>query len=215
VIVLFDVDHTLAAANCMSALVKALAADGVVPRRALVPVAVRQALYRAGRHPFHALMAAAYGLIEGRPIARVEASATRVVRDQVVPALFPGALERIAWHRARGDRVVLASAAPAVIVDRVAAHLGLDAAVATAFHRDGERFGPVALPAAHGAGKVERARQAGLLDGGPPHVYTDHPEDWPLVLASGFATLVNPSAPFARDVGRCGIAHEVVRWARP
>lgn len=213
--VLFDVDHTLAAANCMSALARALAADGVVPRHALVPVAMRQALYRAGRHPFHALMTAAYGLLEGRPIARVEASAARVVRDVVVPSIYPEARARIAWHRARGDVVVLASAAPAVVVDRVAAHLDLAPAIATTFHHDGTRFGPVAQPAAHGAGKVERARRAGLLDEGPPHIYTDHPEDWPLVLASGFATLVNPSAPFARDVGRRGIAHEVVHWAHP
>ena len=216
---LFDVDRTLADANCTAALARALAADGVVPRAAVLAVALRQVLYRLKLQSFPTLMAAAYGLIEGRAIARVEASAARVVRDVVAPAIYPEARDRIAMHLARGDRVVLASAAPAVVIERVSAlldgaHLGVDGVIATEFHRDGERFGPVASPPAYGAGKVELARRAGLLDAGPPHVYTDHSEDWPLVVASGFSTLVNPAPWFAEEVGRRGIPHEVVRWAR-
>lgn len=218
-VVLFDVDHTLADANCTAALARALAADGVVPRTVVLAVALRQVLYRLKQQPFSALMAAAYGLIEGRTIAHVEASAARVVRDVVAPALYPEARDRIARHRARGDRVVLASAAPAVVIERVSAylagaHLGVDGWIATEFHRDGERFGPVVSPPACGPGKVELARRAGLFDEGPPHVYTDHPEDWPLVLASGFSTLVNPAPSFAEEVGRRGVPHEIVRWAR-
>ena len=211
---LFDVDHTLADANCTAALAQTLAADGVVSPAAVIAVALRQVLYRLKCQSFPQLMAAAYGLVEGRTIARVEASAARVVRDVVVPALYPQARHRIAMHRARGDRVVLASAAPAVLIQCISAHLGLEDGIATEFHRDGERFGPVASPPAYGAGKVERARRAGLFDMGPPHIYTDHPEDWPLVVASGFSTLVNPAPRFARDVLRRGISHEVVRWAR-
>jgi phosphoserine phosphatase len=57
-------------------------------------------------------------------------------------------------------------------------------------------------------------RRAGLLLQGRPLVYTDHAEDWPLLLASGRATLVNPAPALVREARRHGIAHEVVTWGR-
>lgn len=211
-VVLFDVDRTLVSVNCTAALAKALASDGVVPRSAVGSLAIQQLLYRLKMRSFPALMASAYGLIEGCDIARVEACAERVAREVVVPALYPEAAARIAMHVARGDQVVLASAAPAVVIERVARCVGVNAVIATEFEQAGRRFGPVRTPQAYGIGKVELARRAGLLDAGPPHVYTDHAEDWALIAASGFATLVNPAPRLVRDARRDGIAHEVVRW---
>ncbi|MEZ5284789.1 MAG: HAD-IB family hydrolase [Vicinamibacterales bacterium] len=213
-VVLFDVDRTLVGVNCTAALARALASDGVVPWRTVAALAVEQWLYRLRLLPFATLMAHAYALIEERDIARVEATAERVVRHVVMPALLPEAVARIARHRSRGDRVVLASAAPAVVIERVARHVGVDEVIATEYERTGPRFGAVRTPQAYGAGKVALARQAGLLDGEPPHVYTDHAEDWPLIQASGFATLVNPARHLVREVRRQHLAHEVVRWER-
>ena len=213
-VVLFDVDRTLAGVNCTAALAKALASDGVVPRSAVASLAIEQVLYRLKCRSFPALMASAYGLIEGCDISRVEACADRVVSDVVAPALYPEAAARIAMHRGRGDQVVLASAAPVVVIERVGRCVGVSAVIATGFERVGRRFGTVSRPPAYGTGKVELARRAGLFDAGPPHVYTDHAEDWALVLASGFATLVNPAPRLVRDTRRHGIAHEVVYWGR-
>lgn len=212
-VVLFDVDRTLVGVNCTAALAKALASDGVVPRSAVASLAIEQFLYRLKMRSFPALMASAYGLIHGCEITRVEACADRVVRDVVAPALYPEAAARIAMHGARGDQVVLVSAAPAVVIERVARCVGVNAVVATEFEQAGRRFGAVKTPQAYGAGKVELAARAGLLDAGPPHVYTDHAEDWALIAASGFATLVNPAPRLVRDARRQGIAHEVVRWS--
>jgi HAD superfamily hydrolase (TIGR01490 family) len=211
-VVLFDVDGTLVGVNCTAALLKALTSDGVVPRSSLASLAIEQILYRLKCRSFPALMASAYGLLQGCDISRVEACVERVVAEVVMPALYPEAVARIAMHRARGDRVVLASAAPAVVIERVGWHVGVSAVIASDFERIGRRFGPVNRPQAYGAGKVELAGRAGLLDAGPPHVYTDHAEDWPLVLASGFATLVNPARRLVRDTRRHGIAHEVAHW---
>jgi HAD superfamily hydrolase (TIGR01490 family) len=211
-VVLFDVDRTLVGVNCIAALAKALAADGVVSRSAVASLACEQLLYRLGLRPFTALIASAYNLIVGCDISRVEACADRVVRDVVAPALYPDAAARIARHRARGDRVALASAAPAIVIERIARHVGVSDVIATEFERRPQHIGPVRTPQAYGTGKVVLAERAGLLDDGPPHVYTDHAEDWPLIQASGFATLVNPSFRLIRDARRHGIAHEVVRW---
>lgn len=211
-VVLFDVDRTLVGVNCTAALVRALAADGVVSRSAVASLALEQLLYRLKCRSFPALMASAYGLLEGREISRVEASADRVVRDVVAPAIHPEAAARIAMHQARGDRVVLASAAPEVVIERVGRLVGVSDVIATEFARVGPRFDRVRTPQAYRTGKVELARRAGLFDDGPPHVYTDHSEDWALITASGFATLVNPAPRLVRDARRNRIAHEVVHW---
>jgi phosphoserine phosphatase len=211
-IVLFDVDRTLLSANCTAALARALASASVVPRSAVASLAIEQLLYRLNWRSFPALMERAYRLIQGCDISRVEACAERVVRDVVAPTIYPEAAARIAMHRARGDQVVLASAAPAVVIERLARFIGVSAVLATEFERIGPRFGPVRTPPAYGAGKLELAGRAGLLDAGPIHVYTDHAEDWAMVLVSGFATLVNPAPQVVQDACRHGIAHEVVRW---
>ena len=212
-VVLFDVDRTLLSGNCTAALAKALASDRVVRRSAVAALAIEQLLYKFNRRSFPALMERVYRLIEGCEISRVETCAERAVRDVVAPTIYPEAAARIAMHQARGDKVVLASAAPAVVVERVARCVGVSSAVlATDFERIGPRFGPVRTPPAYGAGKLELAGRAGLFDEGPPHVYTDHAEDWAMVLVSGFATLVNPTPQVVEDTCRHGIAHEVVRW---
>lgn len=213
-VVLFDVDRTLVGVNCTAALAKALASDGVVPRGAVASLAIEQLLYRLELRSFPALMNSAYGLIEGREISRVEACADRVVREVVAPAIYPEAVVRIAMHQASGDQVVLASAAPAVVIERVARRVDVRDVIATEFERAGSRYGRVKTPQAYGAGKVELAERADLLRAGRPHVYTDHAEDWALIAASGFATLVNPSPRLVRAARRHGIAHEVVRWGR-
>lgn len=214
-VVLFDVDRTLVGVNCTAVLSRALASDGIVDRSAVASVAVQQILYRAKCRSFSALMASAYGLLEGCEISRVEACAERIVKSVVAQSLYEEAVARINMHRARGDRVVLASAAPAVIVRYVAARVDVSEVIATEFERVGPRFGRFREPQAHGEGKVELARRAGLLNDGRPHVYTDHLEDWALVRAAGFATLVNPSRRLAREAQRHGIAHEIVRWGVP
>lgn len=214
-VVLFDVDRTLVGVNCTAVLSRALASDGIVDRSAVASVAVQQILYRAKCRSFSALMASAYSLLEGCEISRVESCAQRIVKRVVAPSLYEEAVARINMHRARGDRIVLASAAPAVIIRYVAARVDVPEVIATEFDQVGTRFGRFREPQAYGEGKVELAKRAGLLNDGPPHIYTDHIEDWALVRAAGFATLVNPSRRFAREAQRHGIAHEIVRWGVP
>jgi putative phosphoserine phosphatase/1-acylglycerol-3-phosphate O-acyltransferase len=137
-----------------------------------------------------------------------------VVGDLIASALYAEAVARIEMHQTRGDRVVLASAAPAFIVERIGRHVGVVEVIATEYERIGTRFGRVVEPQAFGPGKVALARRAGLLSAGRPHVYTDHAEDIDLVLISGFTTLVNPMYKLVREARRRGIAHETVRWTR-
>lgn len=210
-VVLFDVDGTLVRGNGLWHLGQALAEDGLVPRRALARMAGVQALYALGLRSLDEAMGRAYGLVEGLRVGDVEACAARVVAERLAPRVFVEAAARIRGHRARGDRVVLASAGPAFLVERVGALVGVDEVVATRYATAGGRFGAPVAPMSFGPGKVEAARRAGLL-AAAPHVYTDHAGDADLVLAASFATLVNPMRALVARAVAHGVPHEVVRW---
>jgi HAD superfamily hydrolase (TIGR01490 family) len=213
-VVLFDVDHTLVGKNCLWAIGRALVREGIVPRSKIAAMGIEHLLYKLRRRSLPETLRRAYGMIEGCDIQRVESVVERVVREVLEPALYGEAVARISMHQARGDRVVLASATPALVVERIGMRVGVTEVIATQYERAGSRFGRVLEPQACGAGKVELARREGLFSSGRPHVYTDHAEDLALVLASGFATLVNPANKLVKEVRRHNIPHETVRWSR-
>jgi HAD superfamily hydrolase (TIGR01490 family) len=213
-VVLFDVDHTLVGKNCLWAIGRALLCEGIVPRSTIAAMAVEHLLYKLRRRSLEEVLRRAYGMIEGCDIRRVESVVEHVVREVVGPALYSEAVARIAMHQAKGDRVVLASATPAIVVERIGLLVGVREVIATQYERTGSKFGSVVEPQACGAGKVELARRAGLFNAGRPHVYTDHAEDLEVILAAGFATLVNPSKKLVKEVRRRNIPHETVRWSR-
>lgn len=212
--VLFDMDRTLVGMDTLKGLWVALARAGVIPKTRLLGLLGEQMLYLAGLRALDDTMSNVYGLLVGRERQAVEAVVERYVAEVVAPTIFAEAVERIEAHRARGDRVVLASASPAFVCRRVATLVGIHEVIATHYEEDGHRFGPLRRPGAWGDGKVESARRAGLIEV-PPLVYTDHVGDLPLVLAAQHATLVNPMPALVQAAVQHGVPHEVVRWERP
>ena len=208
-VVLFDMDHTLVAMNTFWSFGLRMRDAGFVSRRALSAVAFEHLLFALRLRDHDEVMRRAHGLITGQVAADVLPHVDDLVARTIAPRLFVEAQERIAMHRARGDRVVIASASPDFVVSRVAALVGVDECIATEHPIVRGRFAEPDLPGAWGAGKVERARRAGLLRE-RPHVYTDHEADFALIAASGFATLVNPSPRLERRAA--SLAHEIVRW---
>ncbi len=113
--------------------------------------------------------------------------ALRHVRDGGIPE----ALDRLAAHRAAGDRVVVATACAEPLARLVLGALGLGDVelVATAYeHR---RWRSPRASAIRGEAKVEALRRAGV---GLPvdHAYSDSLRDLPLLLAARTPHLVRP-----------------------
>ena len=90
---------------------------------------------------------------------RLRALGERYVAD-VLPALIrPAALERIAWHRARGDRVVIVSAALDVYLEPWCRKLGVDLICTQLEVRDGRLTGRYACGDCCGQEKARRIRE--------------------------------------------------------
>lgn len=108
------------------------------------------------------------------------------------------ALDRLADHRAAGDRVVVATACAEPLARLVLAALGVDDVelVATAYeHR---RWRTARASPIRGQAKVDALRRAGV-DLPVDHAYSDSLRDLPLLLAARTPHLVRPRR---RDVPR-------------
>jgi len=133
----------------------------------------------------------------------------------LVPRIRPGARPVLAAHRAAGDRMVLASASPDLLVRPIAEAWGLELIAATELEtRDGRMTGRIAN-SAMGEAKKDRVLQWARderIDLSTAHAYSDSWHDLPLLEAVGSPTVVNP------DLGLATIARQrqwpIVDWGR-
>lgn len=97
----------------------------------------------------------------------------------VLPGLIrPLALERIAWHKARGDRVVVVSASLDVYLHPWCRTLGVDVICTELEARDGRLTGRYVRGDCCGAEKARRIRERyTLADYATVHAYGDTEED--------------------------------------
>src|SRR5262245_31792846 len=111
--------------------------------------------------------------------------------------LRPGALARIAQHRAQGDRLILATASFDFYVQPLAQRLGFDEVICTQslWNTDGRLLGGIDGPNCYGAVKLQRLYE--LLGTDLQDVsllaYSDHHADLPLLTAATRAVAVNPT----------------------
>jgi phosphatidylglycerophosphatase C len=137
---------------------------------------------------------------------------TRFVARLCSRGLFAEALERIAQHQRRGDRLVLMSASTDLYVPRIAEELGFAEVVCTELRWNGERLsGELASPNRRGAQKasafrVLRERHAGL----GTVAYGNARSDLAHLRLADEAFLVNGTRQARREAQRDGIA--CLRW---
>lgn len=117
-------------------------------------------------------------VLKGHDVADVQEAGRRYAREVLPNVLRPHAMQRIAWHQARGDRVVIVSASLGVYLRPWCASHGLELicseldardGVLTGRYRDGDCAGPV---------KARRIRERyALTDYAHIHAYGDSRED--------------------------------------
>ncbi len=130
----------------------------------------------------------------------------------VFPAMFPGALDRLAWHAARGHRLVLVSGTPEFLAQQVAStleerlrargHLVSIRVFATRLDElDARWTGRVLGEPIVGKAKARAAKRIGQdeeLDLSRSFAYGDCAGDRWLLAAVGFPAAVNPSPALVR-----------------
>jgi len=128
----------------------------------------------------------------GVPMEKYEASG-RHFADQVLPtALRPEALDRIAWHKSQGDKVVVVSGAFDIYLSRWCMKHQLELICSALAHKDNYLTGHYLGAQCVGAEKVRRVKEQYNL------------EDFPVIYAYGDTK---------EDLDLLGIAHRpYYRW---
>ncbi|MGH8286847.1 MAG: HAD-IB family hydrolase [Steroidobacteraceae bacterium] len=172
---------------------------GVVP--ALVRFVIRRADHGAVKA---ALLRSA---LRGRSRAELDAWTNEFVPRLIARGTFARALEVIAQHRGKGDRLVLLSASPDLYVPAIARALGFDEAICTGVGWDGDRLdGALSTPNRRGE---EKARCVEALRRRHPGVaivaYANGAADLPHLQLVDRPLLVNASPAVRRRAEGLGI----------
>ncbi|GAW33337.1 haloacid dehalogenase-like hydrolase [Roseovarius sp. A-2] len=153
--------------------------------------------YKLRLVPRDAIKAAGVRTLAGQDRATLQAKADRFVAGLLNTGLRPGARAAIAAHKARGDRLVLVTAAVDVVADPLARALGFDDVIATGLTWPPGARGPAIDGAnCYGAEKLRRmeALQAARPFARPIHAYSDHLSDLDLLTLADHGIAVNPSS---------------------
>ena len=145
--------------------------------------------YQAGRLDIHAYIAFATAPLRERSPAEAAAAHRQFMREVIAPALRPGALELVAEHRARGDRIALVTATNDFITAPIADAFGIEHLIAVRLERGagGTITGRIVGTPSYRDGKVTRVEE--WLSESGQHwsdfdrisVYSDSLNDLPLL----------------------------------
>jgi phosphatidylglycerophosphatase C len=179
-----------------------------VPRLlAVLPALLRFAMERDRGELKSALIRRVLGNV---PRSLIDEWTARFVPKLLENGTFIQARERVAAHRAAGDRMVLMSASPDLYVPAIARALNFDEMVCTGIRWDGDRLnGQLATPNRHGEEKTRclealRARYPGVA----VSAYGNAASDLSHLCRVEHGMLVNGSGPARRTAAAAGLRIE-------
>jgi HAD superfamily hydrolase (TIGR01490 family) len=212
---IFDLDGTLLDCNSGRLWLEHEWRGGRVSSRDAVWAAWVLVQYHLGRADLaHAYEAAAATLVGGGE-AELADRTVAWFGQHVRHRLRPGAMQALATHRERGDRLVLATSSTIYAAREAAVAYRLDDCVATRLEVADGRFTGKVAASAFGDAKAERLREWSAVSGiglADCTFYTDSTSDLALLEAVGEAVCVNPDRRLARTATDRGWA--VVDWGR-
>jgi len=206
----FDLDHTLLAADSDYLWGQFLCDEGLVER---AHYEARNAQfycdYAAGTLNVAAFYAFSLAPLTRKTIAEWQPLRARFVSEVIAPSIAPLAPALLARHRAAGDQLVITTATHRFITEPIAALLGIEHLLATEIEMSGGRVTGQLLRANFQNGKVERLqewmREHNAVEA---HItaYSDSHNDLPLLRFAQQAIAVDPDARLRAEAERLGWA---------
>jgi HAD superfamily hydrolase (TIGR01490 family) len=211
----FDMDRTVVRRNTAPLYLAFALRHGRLKRRHALVGAWWTVLYKLTLLDTESAMRRAIAAMTGDDAAALRAFGQEWFDRVVVREVSPTARRLVAAHRRRGDLVVLLTASTDFAAAPLAAHLEMDAALATRLEADaaGRLTGRPVEPPCLGAGKVVWAEHLAAerdVDLAASTFYTDSFEDRPMLERVGYPVIVNPDPRLARLARRTG--WRVERW---
>jgi HAD superfamily hydrolase (TIGR01490 family) len=134
--------------------------------------------------------------IRGRRREEVVAVGKAVAREEIIPRLYPQAVELLNRHKRAGREVYICSSSPQDFLELLAQELQIDGVVGTCAEvEDGRYTGHLDGAMCHGEEKARRVRELAAardLDLTRSYAYSDSVNDLPLLEAVGNPVAMNP-----------------------
>lgn len=192
---LFDLDETLLRGDSASLWLEYLVEQELAPADMIAREQAMMNLYHQGKLDMHDYMAFTLTPLAGKSRDWVDGHCQRFCEQWLLPRLYPQGLERIDWHRGRGDSLVLISASGEHLVAPMARHLGMEHCIAINLDEcDGRLTGQIRGVLSFREGKVARLRERfGEAASTGSFAYSDSMNDLPMLEWATFPHATNPA----------------------
>ncbi|PKH20120.1 HAD-IB family hydrolase [Enterobacterales bacterium CwR94] len=212
---LFDLDETLICEDTASLWLRWLESQGFASEEILQRDKVLMQSYYHGSLQIEDYMRNMLAPVAGKATLTVDGWVRRFIHRDILPRVYPLAKERIAFHRDRGDTVIVISANGEHLVSPIAEQLNAHGALAIGVEivddcYTGNTYGTFTYK----EGKVVRLKEWLSSQHTFNHVwaYSDSHNDIPLLEQAHYAFAVNPDA-LLHDAARQR-GWEVLNWSR-
>ena len=175
----------------------------------LVRILAQGALYKLGLASRDSVKVVSLRALAHLSHDEARAASADFIAREVQSGLRPGAAAAIAWHAARGDRLIIATASVDLVADELGRALGFHEVIATRLDWSGE--GGQATPRlasanCYGDEKMRRIVAHGIARSS--YAYSDHISDLPMLLSSDHGIAVNPSSGLKKAARKLGLQIE-------
>ena len=197
-LVLFDMDGCLLQTDSQLRLMRRLLFRERISKKRSLGIIKAGLSYSLGRSSNRQLKERTARAFEGWPRERLQALFRRLCVEELQPRFHPRLFERLEWHRAKGDQLILLSASFQGVVERVAAAASIPRAegVPLAFDEEEHCLGSLAGTVFYGQEKLRHAVEISDelgLDLGEAWAYGDSHSDAALLGAVAHPIAVQPS----------------------
>ncbi|MDN0121988.1 HAD family hydrolase [Yersinia aleksiciae] len=194
---LFDLDETLISDDSSGLWLRWLVDKGLAPVALAEQEQYLMKQYYQGELSMSCYMESTLSPLVGRHTTEVAGWVERFIERDILPRIYPQARKMLAWHRNRGDYIVIISATGEHLVTPIAQHFSANAALSIGVTvEDGRYTGKTYGTLTYREGKVERLKQwlsaSPQLDFEHTYGYSDSINDKPLLKYVDRATVINP-----------------------
>jgi HAD superfamily hydrolase (TIGR01490 family) len=196
----FDLDKTLLPGSSLFPLAREAYRQRYFTLRDVARMTVYQLRYQIVGSEIQGAMEQARAktleLIAGQPREEVIEFGRSVAREELLPRLYPQAVELMLRHKQAGREVYIASSSPEDYLALLAEELGIDGVIGTrAKVVEGKYTGELDGPMVHGPEKAARVEQLAKerdIDLARSFAYSDSINDLPMLELVGNPVAMNP-----------------------
>lgn len=196
----FDLDKTLLPGSSLFPLAREMYRQRYFGLRDIGRFAADQVRYRLigseAQGPMERARQATLEVVRGRPRDEVIEFGRSVAREEILPRLYPQAVELLARHKRAGRAVYIASSSPEDFLALLARELDIDGVVGTRAEVVDDLYtGNLDGPIVHGpekAARVQKLAKEKEIDLARSFAYSDSVNDLPLLELVGNPVAMNP-----------------------